>query len=294
MWFVPEIDALTNTNTIETWGFKAYSDVTIRIYAPASEGGGLLHDPETRRTDQTGHIWWSYYEHGVELTPGVRIEIDDGTSFQTLIVKQVTLDVIDLENDFLQGTAAPNTTVHVMVGTDWWEAYKFPVQSDGSGNWTADLSAEGFDITDNMRAYIHVDDEDGDVDKSRWYETWPKYTPEVWGSLTHDWVMLANFTPDAPVDFEIKAADDQVLYSSIVGQNGFYWMLPDEHGVDLQPGMVITAIDTVTSDIKEIVLQPLMVSEVQIMKPIPSAAPRHPTPLSTPGCTGITGRRATN
>ena len=81
------------------------------------------------------------------------------------------------------------------------------MQSDGSGNWTADLSAEGFDITDNMRAYIHIDDEDGDVDKSRWYETWPKYTPEVWGSLTHDWVMLANFTPDAPVDFEIKAAD---------------------------------------------------------------------------------------
>ena len=181
MWFVPEIDALTNTNRIETWGFKAYSDVTIRIYAPASEGGVLLHDPETRRTDQTGHIWWSYYEHGVELLPGVRIEIDDGTSFQTLIVEPVTLDVIDLENDLLQGTAAPNTIVHVFVGTNWWEAYKFPVQSDGSGNWTADLSAEGFDITDNMRAYIHIDDADGDVDKSRWHETWPKYTPEVWG-----------------------------------------------------------------------------------------------------------------
>ena len=88
----------------------------------------------------------------------------------------------------------------------------------------------------------------------------PNILPKYGGSLTHDWVMLANFTPDAPVDFEIKAADDQVLYSSIVGQNGFYWMDADEHGIDLEPGMVLTAIDTITSDIKVLELESLVVS----------------------------------
>ena len=195
------------------------------------------------------------------LSPGVRIDIDDGVSFKSLVVEPLTLDVIDLDNDLMQGTAAPDTTVHVMVGEGWWNAYKFPVQSDGLGGWSADLSTEGFDITDNMKAYIHIDD--GDGDKSRWYEIWPNNTPEVTGSLTHDWVMLQNFTPGA-VDFEIKSAlDGQVLYSSLVEQcEGFYWMNADEHGVDLEPGMVITAIDTITSEIKVLELQPLMVSEV--------------------------------
>ena len=114
--FVPEVVTLTNTNTIEAWRFNAYSDVTIRIYAPDGEGGGLLHGPETRQTDRNGYAWLSYYEHGVTLSPGVRIDIDDGVSFKSLVVEPLTLDVIDLENDLLQGTAAPNTTVHVMVG----------------------------------------------------------------------------------------------------------------------------------------------------------------------------------
>ena len=38
--FVPEVVTLTNTNTIEAWRFNAYSDVTIRIYAPDGDGAG--------------------------------------------------------------------------------------------------------------------------------------------------------------------------------------------------------------------------------------------------------------
>jgi len=143
--------------------FTPETPVTFYIYDDKDDENTIFEF--NRNTDESGNVTIEGWEHGWLPEPGDYIVATDGFNTKDLVLEHITLDVFDPDNDFLSGEVAyPERSVDIGVGNENGEQW-MNVTADGNSHWEADFTLPGyeFDITEDMWAGAHVNDEDGDV-----------------------------------------------------------------------------------------------------------------------------------
>ena len=238
------------------YGFKDYDSpgtVTFKIYESA--GGPLL-------TSYTA-VDELIVEPGVDLKPGVYIvATDDQTGKRKeLVLVDAAVTLVDRDADLIEGTAPPFSTVEVeLTWLPFWIYDKTRVTADEQGQWSADFSAHGFDITDEMNAQARVVDEDFDASVAQ-----DPPSPWIEASLTGDWVHFRDVGHFAEIEIEVFDAEGASVFGPETGSTQMerdvsfdVW----EEGVDLVPGSHILIANVVTGDSRDLVLVPLAVDNV--------------------------------
>jgi len=258
----PSVQGSLTGNWIQVNNFTPNSSATIEIYE--SEGGSsLLDQPGTFPIDNNGYGSFDGQE-GVNLQPGVFIQASDDTSglVKELTLENISLDVFDIENDQVQGTAPAGAWVNVEVYDEsinhWYHMY---VEAIG-GDWTADFGAETepVDLNNGMVPTALLFDIDGDATLAQLPDP-----PSVQGNLTHDWIQVDRFTPNSSATIEIYDAGGSPLLTKIVltDWNGRGWFNRQE-GINLQPGTFIRASDDTSGLVKELTLENISVDVFDI------------------------------
>jgi len=168
-WEVPEPppNPFIAVSLTERWfwvnNFTPEAPVTFYIYDDKDDENIIFEF--SRNTDESGNVTIEGWEHGWLPESGDYIVATDGSIVKDLELEYVTLDVFDPDNDFLSGKAAyPGRSVDIGVGNENGEKW-MNVTADNNSQWIADFTLPGyeFDITEDMWAGAHVNDEDGDV-----------------------------------------------------------------------------------------------------------------------------------
>jgi len=168
-WEVPESppNPFIAVSLTERWfwanNFTPEAPVTFYIYDDKDDANTIFEF--SRNTDESGNVTIEGWEHGWLPEPGDYIVATDGSIVKDLELEYITLDVFDPGNDFLSGIAAyPERSVDIGVGNENGEQW-MNVTADNNSQWVADFTLPGyeFDITEDMWAGAHVNDEDGDV-----------------------------------------------------------------------------------------------------------------------------------
>jgi hypothetical protein len=128
------------------------SNIWLTIHIFAAPGGPLLFTGESM-TDQSGGF---YQDLGVDLKPGMVVEVSDCLDTRSVTLVPLTIDVIDPDGDIVSGTAPSGAKIFVVVskGADLW------VTADRNGLWQASFAGK-FDITNQTTAQAIAMDEYG-------------------------------------------------------------------------------------------------------------------------------------
>lgn len=141
--------------------FSPDTPVTISIYK--SKGPSKPVVELNRSTDASGNLFIPSWAYNWDLEPGNFVTATDGLTTKELLLEYLTLDVFDPANDLVSGSALAGRKVDVGVGNADGEQWLTVYADEVSAVWTADFKTEGFDLTADMWAGGHVNDEDGDV-----------------------------------------------------------------------------------------------------------------------------------
>lgn len=135
----PGIGGFLNLDAVDGTNWHANAVLTIRIY-PAP--GGALLFTGTAATNQTGEFFQNV---GVDLKPGMVVEVTDGTQTRSSTLDPLTVDNIDPGSDIITGTALPGANIVVIVTADYPGPF-LEVKADESGRWQANFAGK-VDIT---------------------------------------------------------------------------------------------------------------------------------------------------
>jgi len=165
-----------------TTGFTPNTPLTISIFE--SPDGNLLWGG-TKTADESGFVFVDLNDHSRDLLPGNYLVVSDGFGEKTLVLESITIDVFDLEQDLLQGTAPAGRFVRVTAAISGDPADQTAIETtaDSEGAWSADFP---IDIIEEMRpwSFAQIYDDDGDAN-----EAGPPQPPlaELWTwALTYD------------------------------------------------------------------------------------------------------------
>jgi basic membrane protein A len=128
------------------------SNIWLTIHIFAAPGGPLLFTGESL-TDQSGGF---YQDLGVDLKPGVVVEVNDCLDTRSVTLVPFTIDVIDPDSDTVSGTAPSGVRIFVVVSK---EAYLW-VTAGSNGLWQASFAGK-FDITNQTTAQAIAQDANG-------------------------------------------------------------------------------------------------------------------------------------
>lgn len=135
----PHINGFLIPHGVDGYDWPSKSQVTIYIFATL--GGGLLFTGNST-TDQTGHF---YEDVGVNLIPGMEVEVNNGTNTKSVTLVPLTVAHIDLAGDTISGTSLGGARIFVQVFNGSKTANLW-VTAGGNGLWKASFAGH-FDVT---------------------------------------------------------------------------------------------------------------------------------------------------
>jgi uncharacterized repeat protein (TIGR01451 family) len=247
--FPPTISGNLVADFVSGSDFTPNATVDVEIFE--SPGGALLFSGSVPTGGEFGDFGLDVETHGVDLLPGTHIVVTDGVSSATKAVTLVplTFDMLDPLTDTASGTTSPNATVFLEVFDSGGEI-SVQTTADGTGAWSVDLGAEGFDVVQGGGiATVQDDDGDGTVAD--------RGIPTFSATPSTDEVGGFNFTNSSTVTVEIfDSPGGTLLFSGPVpvGSDSTFTLGSGTHGVDLASGMHITVTDDTTAITKELTL----------------------------------------
>jgi len=222
-------------------------------------------------TDEMGNRTIDGWQHIWDPEPGDYIVATDGLITKDLVLEYLTLDVFDPGEDIISGTAMLGREVDIGMGnaeTEYW----IRVSADDPigfeiGRWTANLREVGFDITEDMWAGAHVNDEDGDVTAAHnsgppeppaWFTVFPEWDAiEAWNFPIGAEVHLAIY--EDPDDLPVYEQNEPVTFTPWDSWELWTWF--DLSGTyDVKPGDIVTL--SYGETVRTHVVQNLAVSKV--------------------------------
>lgn len=257
-WATPALNSFVAVSITQHWfmldQFPANVPVTISVYEHQGDMEPVLV-LDRYSTNESGFLSIEGWMHNWDLEPGNYVIASGGDVTKELVLEYITLDAFDPANDFISGHALPGREVSVGVGNETGEQWMNVFADAITGEWNADFTGTGFDITEDMWAGGHVGDEDGDVTAAHnsgppeppaWFTAFPAQdVVEGW-----NWPLSANIhlTIDDPATTEISPDYEQeetVAFTPWGSSDLWVWFeFGDEY--DLKPGDVVTLTDGTT------------------------------------------------
>ncbi len=251
----PYIQAGILYNWINANNYTPGGQVKFEIRDPATDA--LLFGPEYGMADPGGNQHFELRPHNFDLKPDQKVIVTDmatGTA-KEVITAPLTFDRIDYDADSGSGTAPAGATVTVAVGspTFYWRS---EVLAGLDGIWSVDFAAQGVDIQPDQ--WITAALADGDRDSTVVEAPpLPQFNARIEANLSFNWVSLNGFTPNGTVNYDIRDAYGNQLWSydgAPIDGHGNGWL---GSSVDLRAGMVVRATDVSTGTVKELMLREL-------------------------------------
>jgi hypothetical protein len=248
------IIASANGDWLWTTDFTPWASLTISIYESEDPGAALLWKG-SKSADETGFLIVDSSDHSLDLVPGNYLTVSDEVVEKRLVLESITLDIFDVEQDFMAGTAPPGRDVWVAAGPQEYQIGMSVTADPETGAWEADFNTIPFDITEEMRiwSYAQIFDDDGDLNEAD--PPLPPPTPSFTAFLEQDvvegwgWpegeVHLAIDDPDteASPDFEKDAI---VVVAPWDPDTTWLW-IDFASAYDLGPDDVVTLTDDITT-----------------------------------------------
>ncbi|MFZ5920951.1 MAG: BMP family ABC transporter substrate-binding protein [Chloroflexota bacterium] len=104
-----------------------------------------------------------------DIQPGYIVTLDDGVTAKTVVVTDLDVSAADPETDTITGAAAPGSDVDLdacgpagIADCIWTRA-----TADGSGQWSVEAAAQGYDLQPGVSGAAARFDEDGDSTRVR-------------------------------------------------------------------------------------------------------------------------------
>lgn len=249
--------AIVNHGFVEASDFSANAFVTLEIFD--TEGGSRVVGPTSRVTNQDGFVVIG----DLPLAVGYYIVVTDDLTLdvKTLVVEYITIDTIDVDGDFVSGSADPFDEVVVGVQEDSVSVY-LGEEAGAGGVWTANFNVEGFDITANTAVTAAVYDDDGDYTV---FEISPSI-PWIVVAHSHNYVHAHNFIPNSTLTIEIyDSYGGNLVVGPIersVDDDGFAYLDVWTEEFDLVPGSYVIVTDLGAGMTKDIILEEFYVDAV--------------------------------
>ncbi len=144
------------------------ADVMFSIYESMDENGegvNLLWE-ESRTADDTGFVWVSIWEHRQDFIPGTYIVVFDGDIQKDMVVEQVSIDLVDADNNILIGKAVEGRSVWVVANNDP-DNCGTTVIAESEDTWLIDFNnLTCADITADMVFYAQIMDAEDDTSEA--------------------------------------------------------------------------------------------------------------------------------
>jgi len=243
----PSIHAALTWDGVNANGFQPNDmvDLTIR------DAADVVLDSGSKPTDGMGNAFFNRgLDHDVDLVPGMKVEVTDGSATKQLTLAALTIDTVDAGANTVSGDA-PDGFVDVHVNEPGQPGQFTQVEATG-GLWTASFS----DFGAGASAHASVGDLDGDrtgVDKG---------PSTIRASLNFDGVNANGFAPNGTATLTISDGSgelDTATKTADANGNAFFNRFQD-HDVDLAPGLVVEVTDGTTT--KDLTLVPLAITAV--------------------------------
>ena len=138
--------------------------VTFSIYAGP---GGDLFWSQGRCADASGFATVAGSDHPVEFAPGTYVVVSDGVRTKDFVIELVTIDVRNLEENVVAGTAPAGLVVLIGIGDENGRC-EVHILTDIDGEWSIDFDEQGCDLAEGTPVYAQVFDADFDTSEVFW------------------------------------------------------------------------------------------------------------------------------
>ena len=130
---------------VNTGGWPAPATITLTIDDPHNGVGVDFTKVQAGHAD-TGMLIWFRGEYDVQ--PGDLVEVTDGTTTLTHVVRELAITRLDPVADRVEGTAEPGSTVSLGIGgpDEGVTPFGTTVTADASGAWLVDLRSAEYDL----------------------------------------------------------------------------------------------------------------------------------------------------
>jgi len=249
--FTPTIGATMSNdgfmNYVSFANWPATTEVTLTIYDSDGQDKIEIFGPASKTTDSEGRVEFQDWDLGnLELQPGLYLEGTDGTTFKTLLIRDLIVKDVDVLNQRVTGTAEYPADVQVLAYSDDTYATLHTVITavNEDGTWEADFSGASFELTNDSPVAAYIPDADHD---STGYAYSPP--PPTRFVVSHDDEWIASRHWDYGTELIITIDDDSDLDVDPLWQGTFIhqpddavnWYPIDFSGIiDLQPGHFIS------------------------------------------------------
>ncbi len=219
--------------------YPQYDDVSGSSWTPNTTVKIFVDGIEKKSTtsNASGSVYFSLAPF--DLKTGQVVKMTDGVYTRTHTVLKIKISGYDLVSDTITGTAKAGSQLTVLAwdGSGYYGDMRYPV-ADASGVWVADFSTD-------------VDIEPGS-DISAWqydpagnstYVSLSIPNPNIGVYLGSDSVSGSEWTPGNTITVNI----DGNIFTKIIDTSGHFYLNQSSHGLDLQPGQLISASDGVTT-----------------------------------------------
>jgi len=219
--------------------YPQYDDVSGSSWTPNTTVKIFVDGIEKKSTtsNASGSVYFSLAPF--DLKTGQVVKMTDGVYTRTHTVLKIKISGYDLVSDTITGTAKAGSQLTVLAwdGSGYYGDMRYPV-ADASGVWVADFSTD-------------VDIEPGS-DISAWqydpagnstYVSLSIPNPNIGVYLGSDSVSGSEWTPGNTITVNI----DGNIFTKVIDTSGHFYLNQSSHGLDLQPGQLISASDGVTT-----------------------------------------------
>jgi hypothetical protein len=213
---------------VQSWSpWTPGATITLTI----EDGGGVVYS-DSQTADSDGNF--NFNLGGVfDLQRGHLVTVSDGTTTKTHTVMPLFVDSVDLTSETISGRGDPGFNVDVWVHGNGG----LTVTPDGSGNWTADFSAQT-DLTFLSDGGSSQTDEDGDATGVWWA------SPRFQVAPVDDWVQSVRpWTPGTNITLTIQEGSSVVYTDSQMTNTDGNFNFNFGGVFDLQRGQVVTVSD---------------------------------------------------
>jgi hypothetical protein len=219
-WYIPDptMSIYPEWDRVYGYDWPPYTTITLSI------------GTKTWNSISSYNGWVSFYTDTFDIASGQTVTMSGGGYSKAHNVRNLTVTMIDEDNDTISGTSASGAQIIVMA-CDYY-CTELSVTADASGVWTANFSTI-IDIAPGTSGSASQYDADGDSTWVTWYLREPHFVvyPQEDRVYGHDWI------PNNEVTLTIDTVD-WIEVSSSWGSVYFY-----TESFDIQPGQTVYMTD---------------------------------------------------
>jgi hypothetical protein len=222
----PVLDVNITWDWISAWGFGP-DDLFARLVVNRGEGSDPICEGDFNLSEEDP--WLECSEQEVDILPGDEVLLFvDGEPVKDHTVFDLTLDIVDIEGGYFEGTAPEWSTVRVDVcNPPFEECSSLEYNTEDSTIWVISFGSGAVDPEAWFGAFMV--DEDGDQTMAELFIPEPPPFPVFTVQPDHGWVGSWGWPVDVPITLTI---DEDTNH-----ENGFIFQKTQNSYLSWEPGI---------------------------------------------------------